>query len=165
MGWPMQEHHHLARKLKDPECGKSSKPVQQEVCKDRKHTAVAEVISGYLLFERRETLKRILERKLPGLPADKQKTLFLFVVPSVLWPATPCCLSRPTRKARRTISPAFPRTSPTCSLTVKRLVCNLQELDRDTLVWRLAHARSEKKKATRAVTQAGSPKVCGSKVR
>ena len=46
---------------------------------------------------------------------------------------------------------------------IRKLVCNLQELDRDTLVWRLTHGRSEKKKTTKAVTQSGRPKVCGSK--
>ena len=168
----MQEHHHLARKSKDLECGKSSKLVQQQLLQGSKvHTAVAEVISGYLQFKKREALKRILERKLPGLPADIQKTMFLFVesVPAL---ARNSVVSEQIYKKSKEnnvtiVSQDFPNlfthSETPMGNFIRKLVYNLQELDRDTLVWRLAHGRAEKKKTTKAVTQSGGPKVCGTK--
>lgn len=46
---------------------------------------------------------------------------------------------------------------------VRKLICSLQELDRDTLVWRLEHGRNVKKKTTTQKTQCGLPKVNGCK--
>jgi DNA invertase Pin-like site-specific DNA recombinase len=135
------------------------------------HSAIAEVISGYAKYEKRDTLKKILERQLPGLPEDKQKTVFLFVE-SVRALARNSMVSEQiylTSKANNvTIIPHdYPtlfthQETPTGNF-VRKLVCSLQELDRDTLVWRLAHGREQKKKSTTAKTQSGKPKVNGTK--
>ena len=100
--------------------------------------AVAEVISGYLQFEKRE---------LPGLSADKQKTMFLFVE-SVRALTRNSMVSEQIYKTSKennvTIVPQdfpnlFTHTETPMGNSIRKLVCNLQELDWDTLVWRLAH--------------------------
>ena len=43
------------------------------------HSAIAEVISGYVKYDQRATLKQILERKLPGMPEERKRTVHVFV--------------------------------------------------------------------------------------
>ena len=114
-------------------------------------------------------MKDIIQRKLPGILKGKMKTVNLFI-------ESVRALARNSMAAEQMymeskdnnvhIIPAdYPglfehHQSPTQSF-VRKLICNLQELDRDTLVYRMAHGRAEKMKTTKKRTQDGRPKVSG----
>ena len=120
------------------------------------HTAVAEVISGYLKYQQRHTLKDIVRRRFPGMPASKQKTIHAFVE-SVRALARNSMTAEEiyqdsVRNNIKIVPKDYPslfdhQQTPTGNF-VRKLICSLQELDRDTLVWRLEHGRNEKKKTT-----------------
>ena len=96
------------------------------------------MISGYLQFEKGE---------LPGLPADTQKTMFLFVesVRALARNSMVCEQIYKTSKENNvTIVPQdfpnlFTHSETPMGNFIRKLVCNLQELDWDILVWRLVH--------------------------
>ena len=135
------------------------------------HSAIAEVISGCLKFDERETLKSVLERKLPDMPKDKAKTVHLFVE-SVRALARNSMVAEQVYQVSKdnnivVIPKDYPalfahNQTPTENF-VRKLVCALQELDRDTLVWRLQEGRKQKMKVTTRQNQKGQPKVNGAK--
>lgn len=114
-------------------------------------------------------MKDIIERKLPGIPTNTKKMVNIFV-------ESVRALARNSITAEQMYLASkqqnvhiqladYPNLfkhnqSPTESF-VRKLICNLQELDRDTLVYRLAHGREEKKKRTSRLTQHGAPKANG----
>ena len=133
------------------------------------HSVIAESISGSLKFDQRKTMKQVLEQRLPSLPADKKKNINLFVesVRALARSAAAAEQMYLTSKDNnvhiipRDFPSLFTHTASPTESFVRKIICSLQELDRDVLVWRLAQGREHKKKTTRKRTQTGRPKVCG----
>ena len=135
------------------------------------HTSIAEVISGCLSYEKRETLKNILERKLPDMPKDKAKTVHLFVESVRALARNSMVAEQVYQESRKNNVRIVPKDYPALFAHnqtptenfVRKMVCALQELDRDTVVWRLQQGQEHKRQTTAEKTQAGQPKVNGCK--
>lgn len=135
------------------------------------HTAIAEVVSGCLSYDKRKTLKDILERKLPDMPKDKAKTVHLFVESVRALARNSMVAEQVYQESRKNnvkiVSKDYPalfahNQTPTENF-VRKMVCALQELDRDTVVWRLQQGQEHKRQTTAEKTQSGQPKVNGCK--
>ena len=162
---------HSGKRCKVPGQGKFRSAFRLQKSKACRFTRQLQVISGYVKYDQRAILKQILERKLPGMPEERKRTVHVFVE-SVRALARNAMVGeeiyKQSKKNNINIPPQdyatlFSHSDTPTGNFIRKLICSLQELDRDTLVWRLQQGRENKAKTATSRTQSGKPKVNGIK--
>ena len=141
---------HSGKRCKVPGQGKFRSAFRLQKSKACRFTRQLQVISGYVKYDQRAILKQILERKLPGMPEERKRTVHVFVG-SVRALARNAMVGeeiyKQSKKNNINILPQdyatlFSHSETPTGNFIRKLICSLQELDRDTLVWRLQQGQS-----------------------